>query len=113
MSLSFYTTGFYTTIEQTKPRQSLLYFIFGVDSIYFILFPKVTSLLTKKKIKAKICVHLSKGKKANLKVSKELDCSKRERWGHLFNRNIEHSNGLPFLRIVYLILHFSYAWLQP
>lgn len=48
MSLSFYTAGFYTTMEQRKPWQSLLYFIFGVDSMYLILFPNVTSLLTKK-----------------------------------------------------------------
>lgn len=51
MSLSFYTAGFYTTMEQRKPWQSLLYFIFGVDSMYLILFPNVTSLLTKKEDK--------------------------------------------------------------
>lgn len=64
-------------------------------------------------MKTKICVHLSKGKKANLKVYKELDFSKRDRLGHIFNSSIEHSIGLPFLLIVYLILHFSYVWLNP
>lgn len=82
MSLSFYTAGFYTTMEQRKPWQSLLYFIFGVDSMYLILFPNVISLLTKKK--TKICVHLSNGKRTNLKVYMELDCSERVKVGPSF-----------------------------